>query len=402
MDNELNTILTKDNDTLFIKLPIVLDKNNADDIYSTILSNIDETITTIIFNAKELRSISADGLDVILETKKKNKEIVIDNARIGICDILESYGFNNFVNISKQYRFISIKGCKIIGQGGHGTIYKLGEDTIIKVYKDHSPLEVIENERQYARNAFVNGIPTAIAYDIVETEQGYGIVFEMINGMTLGQYLRKNPDKLEEYSVKFAKLLLTLNSTVAEPDLYLDFKQVYLDRSEKAKKYIGEKDGEILKQIIKAIPDGNGMIHGDYHPNNIMIDNAGELLFIDMADISRGNSFFDLGGTYMLMNFIAKIPLLRAILKNITSLNYKECLKMWDILIRTYYNTDDEETIEKYNSQFKAFSNIRIVSSIGMKSSRKEFVTKLMAIYSKIFVIPKAQKYIDIFSNLSK
>lgn len=401
MDNYSKINITNDNDTIKIELPVILDKNNAQGVLTSILKEINKETKSIVFDATNLHYISADGLDVILETKKKYKNIIIDNARIGICDILESYGFDNFVNINKQYRFVSIDGCKVIGQGGHGTIYQIGDDTIIKVYRDHSALEVIENERQYARNAFSNGIPTAIAYDVVETKQGYGVIFELINGMTLGQYLAKHPEDLKDCAIKFADILHTLHNTNASPDLYDDFHEVYLQRAEKAKQYIGEENGEILKRIINCIPKGIGMVHGDYHTNNVMIDGSGEIMLIDMADISRGNSFFDLGGTYMIMNFITRIPLVRLIVKNITGINYKMNMKMWEIMVKRYYHTDDQQFIDKQNELFKAFSYMRIACSTGMKSSRPEFITKIMGLFTKYLVIPKADKYIDLFSSLN-
>lgn len=382
-----------------VALPVVLDCNNAAEAFSSIVKELDDEIKEFVFDAKNLRYISADGLDVILDTKKRFKNVAVDNARVGICDILESYGFDRFLNISKQYRFVSIEGCKVIGHGKHGTIYQLDEGTIIKVYRDHSALEVIENERLYARNAFINGIPTAIAYDVVETERGYGVIFEMINGMTLGQYLNKHPEKAEEYSIKFADLLYTLHSTTASPDLYPDFHDVYLDRADNTKEFLSEEESETLKRIINSIPRGHGMVHGDYHPNNVMIDDEGELMLIDMADISMGNGFFDLGGTYMVMHHIAKIPVVRLFVKNITSLDAKTCLKMWDIMIKEYYILSGNKGPKGYDESFKAFSNLRIAASLGMKSSRSPIITKLMALYTKKLIIPKADEYIKAFSN---
>ena len=385
--------------TLNIVLPSILDRNNADDVLSAINEKLDDGIDSIVFKADDLKYISADGLDVILELKKKYENILIDNARIGIYDTLALYGFDHFVDINKKYRFVSVEGCKVIGEGGHGTIYKIGEDTILKVYKDHSPIEVIENERQYAKNAFVNGVPTAIAYDVVETNQGYGVIFEMINGMTLGQYLEKHPEKLEEYSVKFADLLHVLHTTNADPTLYDDFQDVIVERCEAAKKYISDDEGETLKRIVKSIPKGNGMIHGDYHPNNVMIDDEGELILIDMADISRGNGFFDLGGSYLVMNFMVRIPFLRLAVPAITALSAKANLKMWDILMHRYFDTDDGELIKKYNEKYKAFSNIRIATSMGMNTSHAMILRKIMALYTRKIVIPKADKYIKLFSE---
>lgn len=396
-----SAVISISENVMTIQLPSILDRKNVPLILSQINDSIEPNLKSIIFDAEKLRYISADGLDVILETKKKCNDILIDHARIGICDTLSLYGFDNFLNINKQYRFISVKGCKVIGQGGHGTIYQIGEDTIVKVYRDHSPLKIIENERQYARNAFVNGIPTAIAYDIIETEYGYGVVFEMINGMTLGKYLSIHPEKVDEYSVKFADLLYTLHNTNADPSLYPDFHDVYLKRTENAKKFLSDKDVEKLKRIIESIPKGNGMVHGDYHPNNVMIDDEGELLLIDMADISRGNGFFDLGGTYMVMDYLARMLMMRIKVKNITSLDYKTCIKMWSTLIKRYFKTDDNKVLEKYNSQYKAFSKIRIAASLGMDSSRPAIITKLMTLYTKYLVLPKTERYIEIFSSLS-
>ena len=391
--------ISKKDSTLYVELNAILDCHNAKETFDYIEKHLDNSVDEIVFNAEKLKYISADGLDVILELKKKYQKIIIDNAYVGINDTLALYGFDRFVDINRQYRFVSIDGCKIIGQGSHGTIYKIADDTIIKVYKDHSPIEVIENERQYAKNAFVNGIPTAIAYDVVETKQGYGVIFEMINGMTLGQYLSANPEKLDEYSVKFANLLYTLHKTNADPNLYDDFEEVIIQRVEALRKYISNEDVETLKKVVKSIPKGYGMIHGDYHPNNVMIDDEGELILIDMADISKGNGFFDLGGSYLVMNFLAKIPLLKMLVKKVTYIDARSNLRMWDILMHTYFNTNDNEVIKKYNKQYRAFSNIRIATSLGMNSSRPKIISKLMTLYIKYIVVPNADKYINLFKD---
>lgn len=61
-------------------------------------------------------------------------------------------------------------------------------------------------------------------------------------------------------------------------------------------------ENDILMKILDSIPDGSVMIHGDYHTNNVMVQSDGELVLIDMADISRGNSLFDIAGSYLVMS----------------------------------------------------------------------------------------------------
>lgn len=109
------------------------------------------------------------------------------------------------------------------------------------------------------------------------------------------------PERLTEYAVEFASLLKTLNSTEADPALYDDVKQIYIDNVRAADKYFtGEETAQLIK-MINAVPDGSGMIHGDYHTNNIMVQSNGDLVLIDMAGISRGDSLFDIGGTFLTM-----------------------------------------------------------------------------------------------------
>lgn len=42
---------------------------------------------------------------------------------------------------------INVSNCEIIGRGGQGTIYRLDEETIVKLYNPGCSLEAIEKER---------------------------------------------------------------------------------------------------------------------------------------------------------------------------------------------------------------------------------------------------------------
>ncbi len=392
--------VAKENGTLQIELPSRLDAKNAASVAQVIFGLLDGEIRSIKINARHLKRISPDGLDVILELRKKCRDITVENASMGISDTLESYGFHLFVGIKKQYRFVSVKDCEVIGKGGHGKIFKVGEDTIIKVFTDNSTIEDVERERRFARYAFMHGVPTPITYDVVETELGYGVLFEILNGTTLGKFLTAHPEKFDEYSEKFAGLLCTLNSIEADEDIYPDFVQVYHDRADHAKKYITDSEAETMKRIIDAVPRGTTMIHGDYHPNNVMIDSSGELMIIDMADISRGNGFFDIGGTYTMMKFVPAFPVLNKICMPIMSITPKMALRMWDVLLKKYYGTTDEEKLALYNTRCQAFGMMRIAGNLGMVSARPELLSRIMAKFIKYFIVPREKKYIEIFSGI--
>ena len=64
-----------------------------------------------------------------------------------------------------------MEGCEVIGQGGLGMVYRYDGDSIIKVYRPEVSLDYIKRERECSQLAFTNGLPTAIAFDVVLTSQ---------------------------------------------------------------------------------------------------------------------------------------------------------------------------------------------------------------------------------------
>lgn len=57
----------------------------------------------------------------------------------------------------KEYKFVSVKDCGLIGKGMHGSVYQLNDEQIIKVYHDKTSLDLIKREYELSRKAFVLG-----------------------------------------------------------------------------------------------------------------------------------------------------------------------------------------------------------------------------------------------------
>lgn len=167
-------------------------------------------------DASKLLYISSAGLRVLMKLRKEVGEVTISNVNKEVYEIFEVTGFTSILNVKKALREVSVEGCELIGEGGNGAVYRLNDDTIVKVYKaeiDVADLDDINREREYARTAFVNGIPSVIAYDMVKVGDKYGVVFEMLNSDTLGHAMRDNPEKLKEYYQKLG-LLFAFNTVM--------------------------------------------------------------------------------------------------------------------------------------------------------------------------------------------
>lgn len=52
---------------------------------------------------------------------------------------------------------------------------------------------------------------------------------------------------------------------------------------------------------INELEEGNCLLHGDFHPANIMVDEKGQLILIDMMNICKGPAIYDVARTYFLL-----------------------------------------------------------------------------------------------------
>lgn len=67
---------------------------------------------------------------------------------------------------------------------------------------------------------------------------------------------------------------------------------------------IGEKTNlnvDIYNEI-EALPTGNYLCHGDYHPGNVLVDTNGKVLVIDFMNVCHGPWQYDVARTYVLIS----------------------------------------------------------------------------------------------------
>lgn len=298
----------------------------------------------------------------------------------------------------KNCRFVSVEGCELIGQGKHGKVFRLNEEQIIKTYYDKSSLSIIEREREYSKKAFVLGIPTAITFGLVETELGYGVIYESAGIMPLGTYLESHPDKLDEYAKKFADILVELNNTEADTTVFESIHEWYIEQLKSIPtKFLSKKDIASLIHIVEAIPVKTTFLHTDFHTQNVMIDKNGELLLIDMADIGYGNNIFDVASSYMTLCYMPKTNKKES--KSVSGLSPKNSLKFWNTFVRRYYNTNDDELISAYELRLRLLSYVRMAIVLSFSIELGTFEKYIIAFIVRTKLLRNYNKYSDILKN---
>ena len=374
-----------------------IDSTNAPEFEKELMAALPTEI-----DAAELEYISSAGLRVLLKLSKAVGEVTLNNVSPEVYEILDVTGFTSILTVKKALREISVEGCELIGEGGNGSVYRLDEDTIVKVYKaniDVVGLEDINREREYARTAFMNGIPSVIAYDMVKVGDSYGVVFEMLNSDTLGHAMRDNPEKLAEYTDQYVALAKTLHTTELTDGSFERVQDIYRRNINNLTEFCAEEEITLLHGIVDAIPEANSVVHNDLHPGNIMIHN-GELVLIDMPMISQGPPICDLVATYRDM-IVAPSGEKASIIEKSTGMPAELCIKAGNLFFMKYTGITDPEQLKEYYRKLGLLFAFNVVMTIGSGASQaRKLAPMLMDKLLRGVVIPNEQAIKYLFKTL--
>lgn len=322
----------------------------------------------MVFDAENLQYVASSGLRTVLKMSKAEKSFSIENVCDAVYSVFEMTGFSRIIDIRKSLRKIDLEKCEKIGFGGNGAVYRVSEDEIVKVNYNPSTYESLQMELQKAKEAFLLGIPTAISFDMVDCGDGKrGVVYETIKSTTLGETIQKNPERIEELTQQYIGQLNLLHSIHTDNPAFGSAKDNYRKQVEDASKHLTEDEGQMLRQILEVLPEGDRLVHCDAHPKNIMIQN-GEMLWIDMEQMAVGHPIYDLISIAVILNGMRTDEMILGIcgMDNATVAIFRNCF------IRNYFKTEDPEAIQKYESMLNALRLIRTVFAIGFTSKNTE------------------------------
>ena len=251
-----------------------IDSTNASLAEKQIFEGINAGAEKIIIDAENLEFISSAGLRVILKLRKAYKDIEIVGVSPDVYDVFEMTGFTEMINVQKGYRKLSVDGCEVLGEGSNGVVYRYDPEIVVKVYRNANALNEIKRERQLARTALILGIPTAIPFDVVRVGDSYGSVFELLNAKSFSKLIAAEPENKDKYITEFVDLLKRIHSTEVSPEDMEDMKAVAIGWAEFLADYLPREQSDKLLALIRAVPDRHTMIHGDYHTNNVEMQNG--------------------------------------------------------------------------------------------------------------------------------
>ena len=363
---------------LIISLAGEINSMNASEVKEKIIQLREaHPVKSIVLDCDRLQFTSSAGLRIFLKLKQEVDDTSIINAHPALYDVFDMTGFTDMMDVQKAYRVFDVEGCEVIGQGANGKVYRISDDTIVKVYRNPDALPEIQRERELARTAFVAGVPTAIPYDVVRIKDGgYGSVFEMLNAISFAKLLirkEKTPDEVAKMSVELLKLI---HSKTVKPDAMPDMKQVALEWIDSLKDHLPEGQYEKLHSLVEGVPDDPHMMHGDYHIKNIMLQD-GEALLIDMDTLCFGHPVFELASMFNAYKGYSEVD--HTEVETFLGISYDMACTLWEKSLKLYLGTEDEARIREVEDKARTIGYTRIMRRmIRQGNTEKEYESAMI------------------------
>ena len=381
-----------DKNILYISLNGRIDVSNSNQVEERLIairneySNLD-----IVLDGDKLEYISSAGLRIILRLRKENPKLEIINVCQEVYNIFEMTGFIDMITIKKAFRKIDIENCDFIAKGANGAVYRYDDETIVKVYYGQDTLPEIQLERENARKAFVLGVNTAIPYDIVRVGENYGTVTELLCATSLSKLIKENSDDLEIPVNYFVNTIKNMHSIRVNRNEFTNNLNEMKEWVEIIKPHFQLEQYEKLKKLVYEIPEENILLHGDFHSNNLMIQNNEAILF-DMDTLSYGHPILELA--YIYNSFIGFSEIDKLNVLNFLGFDFETAYKFFRLVLEKYFNTNDQNFINEIENKARLLGHIRMLrramrvnnseSQVRIENSKK-VIGELLEVVNKAY-----------------
>lgn len=219
---------------------------------------------------------------------------------------------------------------KLLGKGNTAEVFEYTNGKVCKLFFEGYPHEYIGLEFKNAKEMYGNKIRVPKPFEMVMIENRKGILYESIEGKTLQKVITETKEPVDGMLDMFVHLHLDILAHHSKN--VLSYKE-YLMGMLKNKKV---RDREILNKVM-ALPDDAHLLHGDFHPNNILIMADGTPVVIDFMNVCCGPVLYDIARTYFLIkqydfSFANRYLKKMGVLENDISkyLNVIECCRKYE------------------------------------------------------------------------
>ena len=197
---------------------------------------------------------------------------------------------------------------RILGTGKEAEILEYGPAAVVKLYKTGRPKRAAFREAGILALLESFGLPVPQVQGVLQIDGRWGVIMSRADepsfaadGPSFASAARLRPDLLTEYLNAMA---LLHGSVHAHPGTQFAGGKARLAADIANAGLLGAVQREALLERLAAMPDGDRLCHGDFHPLNIL-GPPGRAIIIDWPNVSCGDPAADVCRSFVLIRSVA-------------------------------------------------------------------------------------------------
>lgn len=178
----------------------------------------------------------------------------------------------------------------LVAAGRTSDVYAYGSDSVVKVPRREVPTHWAAMEARFTAAVRALGAPAPDVRELVDVDGRQAIVFERVDGESMWNRMVAAPDDVPPLSRELAAIHRHILSTGLPTEIVslVDRMCSKIDEAEG----LADDDRVEAKQIVRDLPNGAALLHGDLHPGNVLM-RRGEPVVIDWFDTAIGHPVAD-------------------------------------------------------------------------------------------------------------
>jgi aminoglycoside phosphotransferase (APT) family kinase protein len=199
----------------------------------------------------------------------------------------------------------TVSSLKRIAEGREGEIFAWEPGVVLKLFREGAHAARGRDTELAAMSAVAGAAgPIPKALGTAEVDGRPGLLIERVDGVDMLTKFAKRPWSLFGAGVEMAKVHAAVHSARASEQL-----ETIHDRLERQMKIIATQRPDIAergRRALALLPQGHRLLHGDFHPANIILSPRGPVV-IDWPNATRGDPAADVARTLLIMR-ISELP----------------------------------------------------------------------------------------------
>jgi aminoglycoside phosphotransferase (APT) family kinase protein len=192
-----------------------------------------------------------------------------------------------------------------IAHGRTADLYAWTPDTILKLFHPWVRRRAVEHEAAVARAVHDANLPVPGVGDLVVVAGCVGLVYTRVEGQPLWAAMTAQPWRWLAFAHLLADLHARIHTTGWVPGVPLQRERLRTRIS--AATGLSEPSRQAALAALAALPDGDRLCHGDFHPGNVIRTSGGPIV-IDWIDATLGNPLADVARTTILIEGVRASP----------------------------------------------------------------------------------------------